>query len=404
MVLIPSYVLTPAEYACLMVFFSIYAILGQFYVFGLQNSIISFVAATISPAKRIQFCADSLFVCLFTSFFATVLLFVFREPVTVFINNTYFNRIFFALPLALPFFAANKILISFLNAYGFVSISAFASSLRPFSLLLLFFISLNTSRNLTAFVFSLPVSEFIVFLFCFAFCTLRLAFIRYIRIPSCSSFFLLFTHGLRSFLNPFLYEMNSRADTLILSNLTNPQIVSLYTPLSTIVQSLFIVLFLFRSYFLPSLVSANFSRTPWSSMFSFFNRTFYIPLLIAISLSICSFLAYIVLVPFLLPELFSAGSILPLLLLLTATILVSWFIPYDTLLLVLNRPLIYTFVSVFGFILNLSASYLLIPRYNLLGSSLSFSISLLGSTLLYLLVLFCLYSTHKLHTPQCLES
>lgn len=355
--------------------FAFFIILSQIGVGGLQFSTLKHVSYQQNDHSAFKhILISALFLSGIISFLITVSLFT---------CNVYIEKIFKSPELAkgitlmLPglfIYSLNKIILMGINGLGLMKQFAFFQALRP--LLILISIIIISFQNTPDYylILSLSFTEILVFfsMFIYFLCpkiypleldynTIRDWLKRHI------------SFGSRGFLSGVLVELNTRVDVLMLGILLSDKAVGIYSFASVIAEGIGQLSNIIRQNIDPIIGRAIAKKdSEQIKVCKILVRKKYFPKMLGIGLTLLVIYPSLLL---LLNNYFNKNldikSYQVLIILIVFYVIASLYQPFIGLLIIVNKPELFTIIGVFAILFNVILNYFLIPIIGVHGAALS---------------------------------
>lgn len=385
--LVNIFVVAARDSAALGVFnqaYSVYIIVSQFAAFGIHYSVMrnaAFHENSRVELGRILSSAILPSVILGALFAGAVVLA--RASFSQAFDSPETGRAVSYAALGLILFPVNKVLISFIN--GLRHMAAFAV-LHALRYIIVAVIAIGVAFSTLPFEYALLcfiAAEFITSLLALGYiahrrlCSLRLPDLHWIQSH--------FVFGGKSMAAGLFGEINTRIDVLMLGLLLSDADVGIYSFAAFILDGLFHLLAMIRVNFNPYLVSALRDKQQ-DELHALLRKTrLRVPMAMGV-LSALAIVTFYILCVHILPGRSLLEAMPSLIILLTAMVAVSGFVPYDNLMLASGHPGYQTLQQMAAVMANVAGNLLLIPLFGIAGAALGTACGFMLGTLMLIVM------------------
>lgn len=359
--------------------FTLYLIVSQFTVLGVQFSLLKYLSQFKAENKPIDELITGAFIAaLVCSLIVIAPIGLFASQIAqIFNSEAVLENIYYLLP-AIFLFGINKVFINVLNGCRKMVSFGVCQALRM--VFILIGVSLITALEMAVkwIVFPLLLSEMLMTLIlllsvlkCFDF-RINVHAIKWVKIHV--------YYGFKGVLNGGVSELNSRIDVLVIGVFLSDTAVGIYTMASTVVEGMMQIPAIIRNVINPILSEYWFSKSKID--FKGFVQSVITKTYIAfVAVGILSIAAYMTLVYGLLGHEFIDS--VPIFIILTCgLILSSGLMPLDMLLIQLGYPIFQSSYKGVVMLINILLNIVFIQSYGLAGVAMATAISFVSGSLL----------------------
>ncbi len=354
--------------------YAFYIIASQFSVWGVHYSVLRYSAyyerdieergkmllTAILCASFIGAAVASL-VIIAEPFFAVA----FRSNVTALaIKNTAFGLFFFPL---------NKVLMAYLNGLRYIKAYAALQSLRYLAIMSLVTLVAASSLSIEKSTYCFFFAEMLTMLAACIYLSLH-------RLWSKLSFnrnwvARHYRYGTKAMPAGIFTEVNSRLDVLLIGFFLSEHAIGVYSFAAMLVDGLYNVLTMIRTNFNPLLIVAL-RDGRWATLQGLLAQSLKVILPTTSVISLVLIFAYYIATSWIIPlEKGFLEGLPSLTILLVGLTSISFFIPFDNLLMVSGHPGYQTIQQIILVLVNIAAALILIPSFGIEGAALATSLS-----------------------------
>lgn len=215
----------------------IYMVLSMASVLGIQTSMVKYAAEYKSNKTVLgKLLISALIIVLPLSLVLTIFI------ISTLNSNPFVNErirpIIKSLIIGLPFFSANKVLISFLNGIRQIKSHTLVQSARGISIMFCMLIFVSFKKDLSLFILAYPITEGTLFTFLIIYSK------RFYHFSLGNYKKWIITHfsfGLKSVLTGIMDELNNKIDILLIAYILSDHAVGIYTFASQIIKGFLMI-------------------------------------------------------------------------------------------------------------------------------------------------------------------